>query len=179
MVVVLAGLSGGCRYASNFRFVPQPAMVEVPTATGEGTSVTAMTSVVGIRNRDKRARLPRCVEMRVRIDNHAAAMVVVDPHSMRLTNGLLMHFERPIVEPLTGLTLTQGQSASVTVYFPFPRGQNQNNTDLSSLHLQSELAVNAQPTTLMFTFTRMRPVYYHDPFWHPGHMHTGVFVRVR
>ncbi|MCL2649022.1 MAG: hypothetical protein FWD61_18820 [Phycisphaerales bacterium] len=188
VVVVLAGLAGGCKYAGDFRFVPQPAMMEVPaTVQGGGGNtggpvVTAMASVVGVRNRDRRAGLPLCVEMRVRIDNNTAGMVVVDPHAMRLNNGLFMDFEPPIVDPPTGLTMTQGQSAAMAVYFPFPPGMNHNNTDLSSLQLRCELSVDARPVKLVFAFTRVLPVYYDDPYfygWYPWYPRTGVFVRVR
>jgi len=189
MTVILAGLSGGCQYAGNFRFVPQPAMVEIPAAVqGEGAEgsvgpvVTAMASVVGVRNRDRSAGLPRCVEVRVRIDNHSAGMVVVDPHAMRLSNGLFMDFKPPIVDPPTGLTIAQGQSAAVAVYFPFPAGLSHNNTDLSSLQLRCELAADARPVRLVFAFTRVLSAYYDDPFFYggyPWHLRTGVFVRVR
>lgn len=148
-------LAAGCQgaYRDKGNFVPHPAEAAAPGAPG----VRTLASVIGIRNPDKDADLPRSVEVRIQIENGGDAPVRLDPASLQLTSGDLQSFGRPITRPADAVTAPTGGAASLTAYFPFPHGAQDSGVDLNGLNLRWSLGPadgDGRGTSQSVTFTR-------------------------
>lgn len=159
-------LVGGCAsYADGYRYVPRPAVANVPpTPPQTYPPVTGFASVIGVYLGDSHRGIPVSVQVQLRVENNGPATVVFDPRSMQLLDGTLMDFPQPFLDQPAPITLAPQQSVAVGAYFPFPPGRSYDNTDLNALQLRWAVQINGSTIGQAVTFTRMIPVYYH-PYW--------------
>jgi hypothetical protein len=171
-------------YVDGYLFMPRPAMADVPGAQPTvPAQVSAIVSIVGIREADKKLGLPESIEVRLRMDNNGPETVTFDPRSMQLTTGVLVDFPPAIIRSSAPAMLRPGESAFATAYFPFPGGQSYDSFDLQSLQLRWTLLIGNRPVQQVANFQQVYRRYYGyygepygGPYWGPYPYYPGPFV---
>ena len=176
---LLLSVAGCSVYLDDYSYVPRPMLAEVPANVGGPTTresnppVTALASIIGVRQDDPKTKIPPSVEARLQVTNDSPDRVTFDPHSLQLADAAFLNFNAPILQPSDQtITLDPNQSGNVTAYFPVPAGKSVDNTDLSSLQLRWRVTLgdgrNVNQTAI---FRRApsydyyyRPYYYYDPW---------------
>ncbi|MGA2584091.1 MAG: hypothetical protein ABSG31_12505 [Tepidisphaeraceae bacterium] len=181
MLCLLPLATAGCSvYVDDFHYSPNPGYVQIAsTQPSQPAVATASAAIVGVRYASDQESLPRCVEVRFRLDNTDGQVVTLDPNSMNLTAGMLVRFDPPIVRPPQPVTLQPGASVFLTAYFPFPAGHFYDNTDMSSLQLTWFTQINGQNVPQNIAFNHVYYYYYDDPYWGPypyGGFYGGVVI---
>jgi len=174
----------GCSpYLDDFRYVPRPALAEVPaTPPQTAPPLSVFASVIGVRYDSPQEQLPDCVEVRLQLNNNGPQTVTFDPRSMTLSDGTLSAFAPPILRPPGTVTLSPTQSTSYSAYFPFQPGRDYDNTDLSSLQLRWTVQLDGRNVSQTAIFNRsVRYYYYSDPYpYYPypywGPVYGGVII---
>ncbi len=164
-ILLLMSAVGCSPYLADYRYVPRPGLVEVPsTQPDQPPLVSAFASVVGVRYADQQQNIPASVQVRLRLDNTSSQSIVFDPRTLDLVNGSLMRFPPPLLQPVQPTNIDPMQSAVFDAYFPFPQGYSYDNTDLQSLQLRWTLRLSNRNIGQTVNFRRAVNVYY-DPYW--------------
>ena len=163
-LAVLTGCSSS-PYNEDYKWAPRPATARIHPANMPNAEVlTAMGSVIGLRNEDQEQRIPESIEVRLRLDNTGNEPVSFDPRSMELMTGELIKFRPAMVRAPSQIVLESLQSTTLTALFPIP----DNAGEMRTLILRWVVQIKGQniPQTLNFqrVFTSN---YYYDPFWAP------------
>jgi hypothetical protein len=156
---------GGCsRYYDEFEYIPRPAMASVPATQPQQTPpVSALVNVVGVRRSD--GDNPLSIEVRFQIQNNSQQSVTFDPKSMVLADGSLMNFPPAVGVSPQPIVLAPSQVATFSVYFPFPPGHYEDNTDLETLQMHWTVQVDGQAVGQNVYFSRVANYYYyHRPY---------------
>jgi hypothetical protein len=175
---LLLSLAGCSVYLDDYSYSPRPMLAEIPANAGGPTTretnppVTALASIVGVRQDDPKTKIPPSVEARIQLNNDSGQPVNFDPHTLQLSDASFMNFDPPILQPPDQtITIDNGQTANVTAYFPFPAGRTIDNTDMNSLQLRWRVALgDGRNVTQNVIFRRSpnyyyyRPYYYYDPW---------------
>ena len=164
-IVPLALLSaGGCSqpaYAPGYAYYPQPAVVQVfQRSPVQQTPVTALVSVLGVRNPDPERHIPYSIAVRMRLENNGSVPVSFDPHSLELVTGMLRPFGPPITRPAYPIELAPGQRQEVTASFPFPRNTSARDMGIQNLRLRWQLRIGQYPVEQTALFERAA----YDPY---------------
>jgi hypothetical protein len=178
VALVMFSLGGCSVYMSGFDYAPRPAAIGVTSSDpAEAQPAETLVTVVGVRHNDDKEKIPPSVEVRLRIESTSPQPVSFDPASLHLTNGLLQVFGPPLVRPPGPMNIPQGQSATVTAYFPFPVPQGSEHLDLQSLRLSWALRIANQEVPQAATFQLQQPVYYYydDPFYYRPYYGYGYY----
>jgi hypothetical protein len=164
--LALLVLIGGCSvYVDGYDFRPRPAVVEVPsTQPTEPPPLSAFATVVGVRRADPDAKMPPSIEIRLRLQNNGPKTITFDPHTLELMNGQLLKFDPPRLDGEGPITLVPMQSAVVDTDFPFPPPNSYYNTDLESLQLHWQVAIDNRPAFMGANFHQFYGGYY-EPYW--------------
>ena len=165
-------LAGGCSpFVEGFHYAPHPAVTDIalaatqPSQAPAAPEVTVYASVIGVRREDSDHHVPFSVEIRLRLDNHGAATVTFDPHTLQLSNGELTQFPPPIVAPSYAVTIPPGQPVMVEANFPFPPGFEVNSEGMESPQLRWSVLVDGHPVQQMAAFHRVHHYYAPEPYW--------------
>jgi hypothetical protein len=138
--------------------------------------VAALASVIGVRKGDVRKGIPDSVEVRLRLDDNGSHRISFDPAPMVLTDGSLVTFPPPIVQPPDAVDMGPMQSAMLTAYFPFPRGKSYDDLDMQSLQLRWFLRIDSSKVGQVVYFHR---VWYPNPSPPPPVVFGGGVVFIR
>jgi hypothetical protein len=160
-------LLGGCAtYVDGYRYMPRPAVANVPPTPPQTVPpVTAFASVIGVHLPDSSQGIPLSIQVDLRIENNGPETVVFEPQSMQMLDGELMNFPPPLLAPAGPVTLAPQQATAVSAMFPFPPGRSYDNTDLNALQLRWAVQINGHNQGQAVSFTRAAPVYYYQPYW--------------
>lgn len=182
---LLAFVVGCSPYMDDFRYVPRPALAEIPaTPPQTAPPLSVYASVIGVRYDSPDEQLPACVEVRLQLNNNGPQTVTFDPRTMTLSDGSLSAFSPPILQPSGLVTLAPNQATSYGAFFPFPPGRNSDNTDLNSLQLRWTVQLDGRSMSQTVLFNRsVRYYYYSDPYPYPyypypywGPVYGGVVI---
>ena len=168
-VFILLFIVGCSQYDQDYQYTPRPATSEIPaTQPQDPPPIATMATVIGVRYDDDQDKIPPSVEIHLRIDNNGPWPALFDPMSMELSNMELARMGAPVIRPPAPISLSPGQSAYLTAYFPFPPGQSQDTMDLNSLQLRWSVQLGNRPIGQQVYFTRVWPSYYGPgPYWYP------------
>ena len=151
-VACATALSAGCSaYDTRYEFEPRPLEYGHVLEGTADRAASTLVSVVGVRKRDADEGIVPSVELRLRVDNHTDQEVRLDPATLRLFAANLEPFPPP-QGPAEPLVVAPRDTATLTVYFPFPDGRVPGPYDLAGLSARWTLEVGGQPSTGSATF---------------------------
>lgn len=184
---LIAGSLGGCSaYDQRFIYDPPIAMVAAEADAAIGADeVRTLASIIGIRNRDRAANLPACVEVRLRIENDSPRTVEFDASGLSLLAANLEAFPEPLIHPAGELLVAPGGRATISAFFPLegprtppppraPAPAPAPGYDLTGLSLQWQLTIDGSAVHEEAGFIR-RPTGYGYPCGPYGYTSFGVY----
>ena len=159
--------AAGCSvYDSRYVFDPRPVDVAASKPGAEGSApLRALVTVLGVRRADEHAKMPACIDVRLRIDNTSPFPATFDPKGLCLFSAGLDRFPEPVLSTQQHLELAPGTFAFVDACFAFPQGSRPAELDLSGLDVRWTVAIDGQPVTSSASFMR-RPGGYYDRYYY-------------
>jgi hypothetical protein len=130
---------------------------------GDAPQVRVLASIIGLRNPDDDADIPRSIEARVQVINDGDTPVRLAPDTLELVDGSLNTFADPRATPMDVLTVEPGTRGELTALFPFPPDQRPSRFDLTGLNLRWTLQVADRPVQQSVSFVRQRPQHDNQP----------------
>jgi hypothetical protein len=107
--------------------------------------------------------------VRLRFESNIAEPVIFDPRSLNLTNGELLPFGPPILQPAQTIDVTPMQPVTVSAFFPFPPGRSYDNTDMESFQLRWDALIDGQAVRQVAYFHRVAYAYYPPYYGYYGY----------